>query len=460
MSVADELRLIAWRFWGGSLTARGTDRREALRQLKVLATEYKTLRTPEADTFFRQLELTLAPRTAKPGTVEALIDELTDYWDDPYSLLPTPAAPTSYWRLAELGFDAVPALIAHLNDDRLTRAHGLGSQFGTSHHLTVGHLCSRLLFYLSAGTISANQQWEAGGARLDPAEVRKWFAAAQKVGEERWLVMHAVPPFVGRAVAYREDRPVFVGKGLVSHEGRTEPHIVRVLGAKYPARLPAVYRTMLGISVEGGILDDFVNELVASRLPRDQKIALLEEGAASDSPDHWVPALEGLAQLDRARLRRHLKPALMRVWLRAWLGHPDPKDGSRLVRLAEAADDRGCWEALASATRAVGVGCRMDAIRHIVPCAPPDRPDPMRHERTRFLMPFLDDRTVDKDGDGTGPEVRDYAASQLAGLLGFRVQRDPFLYRPVFDAERDPISRVIFRMAARRAGARVLAEEN
>ncbi len=454
-SVMDEVRVIAWIDWHGPLTEPGADRREALRRLTALAAEDERFRTPDARELIRRLELTVAPRRSKPGTVEALIDDLTEYWDDPYAFPSKPAEPASYWALAELGFDAVPALIEHLGDDRLTRATALGSRYGTSHRLTVGHLCSRLLFYLSARTIGGRYS-EPGGDRLDPAEARKWFEGAKKVGEEKWLLFHALPPFVGKAISYRPDRPVFVGKGIVDHAGRPEPHIVRVIGAKYPGRLPAVYRTMLKHSVGGGLFDDYVVEVVASRLPREQKIALLEEGAASDSCDHWVPALEGLARLDRAAMRIHLRAALLRVWLGAWLGGPEPSPGRRLVRLIDAADDRECWDALASVARVRGVGFRLDVIRAIRPDVPPDRPDPQRLERVRFLVPFLDDRADYDYEDGTRVEVRDLAATQLAGLLGFCVRRDVDRYRPVYESDRGPLSYLFIRAAVWQAAVREL----
>ena len=456
VSVMSELRVIAWIFWRGPITQPGADRREAHRRLKALAVEDETFRAPEFGELLQSLELTIAPRTHKPGTIEALIDDLTEYWDDPYSLVPKPAESASYWKLAELGFDAVPALIEHLGDERLTRTWSLGGQWGTSYSLTVGHLCSRLLLNLSARTIGG-RHWDAGGDRLDPAEARKWFERAKKVGEEKWLLEHAIPPFVGKGIEYHEGRSVVVGKGAVNHEDRAEPHIVRVIGAKYPARLPAVYRTMLKKSVEGGLLNDYVFEVVASKLSREQKIALLEEGIANDDYDHWVPALEGFARLDPALLRGHLRAALKRVWLRAWLGYPDPRDGARLVRLTEVADDRACWDALASATRAGGIEFRMGVISQISPPRPPDQADPQRLERVRFLVQFLDDRTTEIDEDGTRTEVRDYAASQLAGVLRFRVRRMSELYRPVYDNDRGPLSRLLVRAVVWQAAAQNLA---
>jgi hypothetical protein len=456
--VMREVLDIATAFWKLSLTTRGTDRREALKRLKALAVEDEELQTPDAQKMLRSLELTVAPRKSKPGTVESLIDDLTEYWDAPnWSFFPISPEPSSYWKLVELGFDAVPNLIEHIGDERLTRAWVL-EPFLQSHSLTVGELCSRILFHLSAQTIGGNYA-EAYGGNLHPAEARKWFERAKKVGEERWLLDHAIPQFTNKPIEYHEDRPVVAGKGFVSYESQSEPHIIRVLGVKYPDRLPNVYRTMLGKSPGGYLLNDYVKELVESKLSRDQKIALLEEGAASKDWAHWVPALEGLAKLDQDRLRRHLQTALRRIWLGLWLGQEVPEDAHRLVLLTEAAGDRGSWDSLATAARAASVEDRMRIIRAITPWRPPHLADPHRLERVRFLVQFLDDQTAEIDGDGKSTEVRDYAASQLAGLVGFQVERESDFYRPVYDADRGPLARLVFRVMVTQAATQELEQK-
>lgn len=115
-SVAEELRLTAYAYWHPRITRADGDRTEVLRYLKEAV--------PGGDPDIRDLERTVAPRKSKPGTVESLIDDLTEYsagsrfglfsggeWGDATSR-----------RLAELGFDAVPALLDHLEDWRFTRS--------------------------------------------------------------------------------------------------------------------------------------------------------------------------------------------------------------------------------------------------------------------------------------------------------------------------------------------------
>ncbi|QJW93326.1 hypothetical protein [Frigoriglobus tundricola] len=457
LTVFENLHLIAWVYWRKQTTERGTDRAQDLRRLLELAEEDPSLRTPSNDRFLRRLERTVAPRKSKPGTVEALIDELTEYWDDPLGFPQKPAERASYWKLAELGFDAVPALIEHLGDDRLTRTYIPGALPFGGDDLTVGHLCSQLLFDLSARTIGGKYS-ELVDDRLDPVEVRKWFEKAKQVGEEKWLLDHALPSDTSKAIVYDRGRAVIFGKAF-ENPSYFEPHFVRAIGAKYPARLATVYRAMLKTSVAGGLFNDFVTEIVASKLPREQTCALLEEGAASDDLDHRLFALKGLARLDRALLRKHLRATLNRIWLLAWLGHSDVQGAYEFARLTEAADDRACWDALALVTKNVSVESRMKLIWGIEPEGPPDRKDPRRLHRIRFLVQFLGDRIVEVDEEGTRTEVRDYAATQLAGVLGFTMKRREFNYTPVHDGSRGVFSRSYFRAAVWEAAVRELDEK-
>src|SRR4029079_12483025 len=120
--VIGELRVMACWKRQRPLYERGGDRKEALRQLTAIVKEEPSLLTPGMKELLCQLELTVATRKSKPGSFEALIDDLTEYFTEnangPFTGWEPPKDPASYWKLAELGFDAVPALIEHVTDDR------------------------------------------------------------------------------------------------------------------------------------------------------------------------------------------------------------------------------------------------------------------------------------------------------------------------------------------------------
>lgn len=432
VSFLDELRSTVIWLWERRLEQRGTDRKEILRHLKAL---YGVEETPETRLYglnlLRRLERTVNQPRAKPGTVEARIDDLTEYFVNPqdWTTLDRPPPPyrEPYWKLAELGFDAVPALIDHIRDDRLTRAVSFGgfSFFGEASP-TVGDLCSRLLSDFSGGTIARRGEGR-GNDLLDAEQARKWFAEAKKIGEEKWLLDHAIP------------------KGDMPSANRV---IVRAIGAKYPARLPEIYRAVLQ-KPPVHVLDeprDCVEEVVASKLPREQKIALLEEGVAHKVSEHRLWALEGLASLDADLFRKRLAEDLKKY----------PGDALEATSLIQRTDDPGCWDAFAAAAKRASYEARMVIILDIGHLDPPDKPDPIRRERVRFLAQLLDDRTAEKDESGDTVEVRDYAASQLGGLLRFRMDYRYPDHMVQHDPNRGPITRFVFREAVRRAAEQEL----
>lgn len=440
--VIDELRVLAFEMWQMRLAERGTDRASALRQLKALVEENEWLQHPTNGFLLSALETTLTHPGSPAGTVDALIDGLTEYWEDwdfwVWTHTPAnPAGQEAYWRLAERGFEAVPALIDHLRDDRLTRVyHPSRANFDRSYHVTVGHLVGRLLQDLSGGAALPDVN-----GRVDPADARKWFAAAREVGEERWLLDHAVPP---------GGEPTFYG-----HTARPIQRLIgRVLAAKYPHRLPEVYRAALRWPASS-YLEDYTAEVAASPLPRERKLALFEEGLAHDEPGHRLYALKGLAALDPPQFRVRLGETLR--WLADGVEACPPwfEDSHPVVGLVIRSGDPACWDGLADLARRGGPDLRYWLVRGVGFLHPPDLPDPARRERVRFLVRFLDDRTVEDDDWFPAYEIRDRAALLLADRLRFRFRLIP-ADGSRFEPDDDPVYRAALREAVRAAAEREL----
>src|SRR5207244_4470161 len=125
-----------------------TDRVPLAKRLKEIIALEKSIDTEENRALLKSLELALIPSQAKPGSIEALIDELIDY-EGPNGRVDAfgcDVGNRSFSRLAELGFDAVPFLIEHLEDERLTRCYQSGFMLITAgHYIRVGDLVSELL---------------------------------------------------------------------------------------------------------------------------------------------------------------------------------------------------------------------------------------------------------------------------------------------------------------------------
>ena len=109
----------------------------------------------------------------------------------------------TYQQLVRLGFSAVPTLLDHFDDDRLTRTRTDSDIHGSYYQLRVRDLVSEILEKLAGSDIAQNWRWRAGDrvSSLDQVEkkdVLAWWLNAQKVGEEVYLVRQAANPEVGR----------------------------------------------------------------------------------------------------------------------------------------------------------------------------------------------------------------------------------------------------------------------
>src|SRR5262249_16804428 len=156
---------LAWRYWAARLTRLRIDRAPLARRLKDLMRKEKSLDTQYNRALMKDLGLALVPSKAKPGSIQALVDALVDCRSSAWIHRPQPDA--CYWRVVEKGFDAIPILIEHLDDNRLTRnKHG-------RFHLRLRHVVGDLLDELAGGKLERN--WREKGGPVNKASALKWW---------------------------------------------------------------------------------------------------------------------------------------------------------------------------------------------------------------------------------------------------------------------------------------------
>ena len=430
LNLPEHFRECTWYALRDRLCQQDSDRREILKGLKRVADGFENEEEGAnvGAWLISSLEATVGyKRRLKVGAAESLIDDLMEYG------VPSPgesgtACQEAYWKLVDMGFDAVPALIEHVRDDRLSR--GYYNRIVNNFHgynLTVGHLCCDILYELSARTIGGDY-WPLRGDRYDPDEVRKWFAEAKKIGEEKWLLDHAIPKDGGGA--------------MTNHYGRPEPRIVRIIGIKYSKHLVAIHRKTL--KEFGGHFE----AIATSKLPRDEKTALLKEGLADLTSWRWNTTMYQLAVIDRNEHRKALLAMLREVETAEREGRRKFENAHWSLDHLESAGDPECWKAFASMARQLSFANRLWTL-HVVGEPEWDmreRGSRCRAERLGFLLGFLDDCTAERSEDPhlSGVEVRYYAACLLAGELGFRVIR-AHDERIVPNTKNGPLTRLLFR---------------
>jgi hypothetical protein len=399
----------AWDYWERRLRKPDTDWRPIRKQLRTLTRNDSDLDTEDHRRLLVSLDLALVPSKARPGSVEAMIDDLVQA-RNPLAEGEAPATDPRILRLLEAGFPAVPHLIDHLGDNRLTRFYwvpgGITGFRSPAYFYRVADHVGDVLGGVSAGAVGR-------GSTRD--EVEDWWREARKVGEEAYYLRHALPD---------DDRRL-----------SPDETALRILRKKYPRQVPTVYRTLLETrpKLESWSLAEVVAQ---GALPRREKVDLFARAARHELLKHRRPALWELSRLDPVRFADLLVETLddLPEQTGEMIGRSTEESFASLVCQTS---DRRAWEALERAARRAAVALRLQYLQRVAESHSAGSETRLR-ARLRFLAAFLDDATVrefkpDVRRDTTFAaaedfprlEVRDYAAMSAADLLELKVQPRP-----------------------------------
>ena len=414
----DNLAAFAWDHWLFTLShGRSTPLPIVAKHLKHLLPLLSTEEIALLDTheLLRALERSLTPRNSQPGSDEALIDNLIHVmgfelgerkitvlrsypsYDD------TLRAEPHYQAMLRRGFSGVPALIEHLDDERLTRVvrhTPVFNQLWDTYQCRVKDIAWDLLCDLSDGELF-DRETDAF-ARL--AAVRKWFAKAQKFNEEEYVVSRVLS----------REKEVFLNTTMFW-----------LLCDKYPKRVPEVYRKLIGHSEDkylAGSSWRFAKAIAEGPLPVVEKRRILEYAARQSEPFHCAAGAKFLRAIDPEQACESLIAGLARLSGRI------PDGEMVLAEVAAGGNEPREWQALAKAVRRADVGSRLELLKLIAE-------EPSRANRTlrlKFIAEYLTDdavrdRSDDQErykfeqfiagGNFERLEVRNFAAHLLAGLL-------------------------------------------
>jgi hypothetical protein len=407
----------AWQQAQMELIKPGNDRGPLARHMRAALKAAPALDNQANRDLLRCLELALVPSRVKPGTVEALIDDLVDlssYKDGLFNWGTTyDKEDPRYSRLLLLGFDAAPALIEHLDDERLTRSQSLWINNFFPWNLRVQHVVSDLLQDLSGRELGPDNVRRLQGYTVDKDDARRWWQGARKVGEEQYLGAHVLPA---------------AADAKWPHDG-----VLRILTRKYPRNLPKLYKTVLAERPKMYIWP-LTKAIGKSTLPREEKLELILLAAISKDLENRHAAFWELKDLDHACFVRLLVETLDAL-------PPTPKEPYWKCREATFATlvletiDIRAWKALERAARRADAGLRMELL---APLAYNDVPKKQHRLRLALLASFLDDITIRDAAKNPamyrGPyakanfpilEVRNFAAWDIMLILGKDVEPKP-----------------------------------
>jgi len=310
--------------------------------------------------------------------------------------------------LAELGFAAVPELIDHIDDNRLTRIRSLqGMSMPWVHHFRVGEIVIETLENLSGERF--DQEWDdqCQRYRVNKAKVEAWWQKAQAQSEENYLVDHALP---------------------ATGDWLNDP-IVWLIAKKYPRQLPKIYCKVLERSPQ--IISWPLAQIVGkSPLSKEEKRALFLQATKNQNLRHRRAALGELKDIDREQFTAVLIETI----------HRFPKTPDKeywicpeleIACLVRQTDNPQAWQALLEAAKRCDVGMRMQFIDLMSD----DCQSKRRKERLEFLSSFLDDHSIRDIKSNPhmfgGPyagwgfdrlAISNFAAIQMAGILKLPVK--------------------------------------
>jgi hypothetical protein len=402
-----EVAFLAWAQRANELFRPETDRSVSLRRLKLLIVAEPRLDVQYNRDLIASLEAALVPSKGKPGSIDSMIDDLVELCPCDLNSDPRPQA----LALIERGFDAVPDLIAHLDDHRLTRfdSTGLGSH-GFNYPFPVGSVCVMLLEglvgYETRRTWDAEQPDDAAWK----AKAQAWFEKAREKGEEQYLIENALP----------------AGEW-------PNRYVLRVLSKKYPNDLVTLYRDLLE-KRRGMQSWPMTDQIARSGLEHGQKLDLLRSGARHKSLEHCYAALGSLQELDPVTCVTLLVETLDQLPPTCQGMYPDCRESSFGLLVRGTADPRA-WTALASAARRADVGLRLELLNEVIWQGTEGA---IRTQQVAFLASFLTDETLRVMADNVAKfgstcaahrfpriEVRNATAMWLASILGLKENPEP-----------------------------------
>jgi hypothetical protein len=349
----------------------------------------------------RSVELSAVSRNSAPGSDDALIDELAGLAGDLPSGVTSAGGLRSdprYRAILRRGLAAVPALIAHLDDERITRSIRWRQGLNNRQNLRVKDFARDILEQVHGGKFEAEDNLPA----LVEA-VAKWFADAHKLGEGKYLA--------ARILGDRESDVYF------------RAAIFWLLTEKYPERLPQVFREVIDTRPNQSryYAWHYAEAVAEAPIPEADARKVLEYAATQEDDFVRAAGLYHLRAFAPTRAKELLLPILAEMPAAPW-----PADAA-FARIAAEGADADEWKALSLAVRRADPGGRLELLRAVASAKSREG----RKHRLALLADYLTDdavRDVDDDrarfhwSDSAGRkfvrlEVRNWSALLLAKVL-------------------------------------------
>ena len=381
--------------------------------MNCLLSKYPEIGGKSGKKFLHQLDLTVNNRYHGRNRSEKAIDALCEARQSNCEEQYPPQDPAGYkciWDLGKLGFGAMPEIMNHLSDERLTRSVQRGDP---EIFATVGDLCVSIAAQFSDPKIEGLPKSD----RI-PALQSWWKSASVEPDPVRFA--HAVQHL--DKYGARSDLPVMWAS------------------VNRPDLLLSSCRSAIE-KPDGAGVGGYFDSIRAANLPRRALFDLVILGANSKDSLVCMQCLDTLFDLDTKRFDKELAAALPRMPAKSTVRACASPEASLGFLVADSNSDE-VWRALVDAARRATISLRLEIIDHV---ALKRDPRASNARRLKFLTSFFADTSVSTDSreielqDLPVVRVQDLAALMAGKILGvheYPVESDT---RSAWDAYRAEI---------------------
>jgi len=372
----EALLFLAWNHWSNEFVLSTADRGKIVDRLRKLNEDPLAANIRGHNELVADMTATLESKPGADG-LEADVEALLDFGSDlaePYQLKTrfvdledAVSFDRHYDKLQQAGLDAVPVLIEHLHDYRLTRCVESILEHHYTWHVRISDVVAVLLSGLADEELSHDFLAKQGrGIALDKDHVHYWYAEVQKVSTLDYLLSHAI--------TLDEDG-----------DPNVNLQILYSLGSKHPEDFVALFERELNELKNTRML--FV-ALGTSRVDSELKYRLLLQAAHHTSLQNRDFALRQLLRMQHPDAQSLLIAEIEAIPQAVGQEH-ELSPARTFSALVCRTEDQRVWEALLEKAKRVDVGQRLEMLDAVSEASDGDDPRALD-----FLSAFLDDETV------------------------------------------------------------------
>jgi hypothetical protein len=435
-SLETRVAFLAMQHWTNEIVQPSADLKVVAEHMRQVFAREPKVANEENKKTLQRLDLTVSGRYEGPDVDEALIDKFCDLTQDGSRLESQDSTQKHAFdpllAVVYRGFEAVPALLRHMGDERLTRAVHSGFMNAPTMLCTVGDVCWTVLSeYADAGRDAL------GASREDGKLLEAWWARTSRTSERDYCLHHLSAPageFPSQALIFMAEK-------------------------RHPEVLPIAYRAALN-SKQNIQVGPYLQAMERAGLPQDQVVRQAVAATENKNLDAVHAALWTLSRVSPPAFDVAMAKTLRRLGAHAkgetWLSRE-----ASFAQQAAVSNSDDVWKALLEATRRADPDLRIELLNH---SSYTDWTPERKRRWFAYLLEFVDDTSKPapaRKDPRTGEPRSDNHLQLIGRIVGdtaAQLAAEQLNVQPIPTFKHPPAAWANFRSKVRRALASALAQ--